>query len=240
MERWVMLLLEWGIRWGVVMEGSGQVRALFQFVVVQVEILGHLAPAVVVEVVVDASLVRACLLTCGSMPGPLVIHTRSSLCGTSSLGCSCGERNQNSELGPSHILLAYCHLVYTDFIWYPISSPELNPSPKLKSQPYSPSPNYNPNRKVVFSSGIWTICSPNPNPNPKAVFSPGKGTIREGCECRTNCTVQNSYFRLQKFAKHVWGFRSFVKLFAGCWKRSQEISIIKKNSSRSKNDSREQ
>ena len=39
----------------------------------------------------------------------------------------------------------------------------------------------------------------------RCVFT-GTRTIHEGCECRENGKVQHSYFRLQKFAKHVQGF----------------------------------
>ena len=38
-------------------------------------------------------------------------------------------------------------------------------------------------------------------------------TIRKGCECRKNCKVQHSYFRLQKFAKHARGFARNFTLF---------------------------
>ena len=45
----------------VVMERGRQVRALFKLVVVQVELLGHFAPALVVKVVVQATFVQTSL-----------------------------------------------------------------------------------------------------------------------------------------------------------------------------------
>ena len=48
-----------GVRRHVVVERRGQMRALFQLVIVEVEILGHLAPAMTVKVVVDAPLIGA-------------------------------------------------------------------------------------------------------------------------------------------------------------------------------------
>ena len=45
---------------------------------------------------------------------------------------------------------------------------------------------------------------------PKVRFSRGTRTICEGCECRKNCKVQQSYFMLQKIAKPSRGFGSVV------------------------------
>ena len=77
--------------------------------------------------------------------------------------------------------------------------------PLIQSQGFTPI--YHSTTGSV-SSHSWHDRNPDARPL-KCVFTETQ-TICEGSECRKNCKVQHSYFRLQKFAKHARGFGSVV------------------------------